>query len=35
MSDDWQTLKLEVANFLDGFASGSPDLLRYVGLLPD
>jgi hypothetical protein len=35
MSDDWLALKSEVANFLDGFAYGSPKLLRYVGLLPD
>jgi len=33
--DDWQTLKQEVANFLDIFIAGSPDLLRYTGLLPE
>ena len=35
MSDDWQALKQDVANFLDRFKHGSPDLLRYVGLLPN
>lgn len=30
--DDWQGLRLAVTNFLDQFASGSADLLRYVGL---
>jgi hypothetical protein len=35
MSDDWQALKQNVANFLDGFKHGSPELLRYVGLLPN
>jgi hypothetical protein len=35
LSDDWQTLKREVANFLDTLTDGSPDLLRYVGLLPN
>jgi transposase len=34
-SDDWQGLKLAVANFLDRFKDGSPELLRYVGLLPN
>lgn len=32
-SDDWQTLKQEVAWFLDQFRTGSNELLRYVGLL--
>ncbi len=30
--DDWLALKAAVINFLDQFASGSQDLLRYVGL---
>lgn len=30
--DDWDTLKARVTGFLDRFASGSPELLRYVGL---
>lgn len=34
MSDDWPALQQAVANFLDGFKDGSPELLRYVGLLP-
>jgi len=34
-SDDWQALKQTVADFLDGFKDGSPELLRYVGLLPN
>lgn len=33
-ADDWPRLKSLVAAFLDRFAFGSPDLLRYVGLLP-
>jgi hypothetical protein len=33
--DDWQALKLAVANFLDGFTHGSLELLHYVGLLPN
>lgn len=32
--DDWDELKQRVTDFLDQFASGSPELLRYVGLLP-
>jgi hypothetical protein len=32
-SDSWQTLKQEVAAFLDPFQNGSDELLRYVGLL--
>jgi len=35
LSDDWQALKLAVANFLDRLTDRSPDLLRYVGLLPN
>jgi hypothetical protein len=35
MSDDWQALKQSVANFLDRFKHGSPELLRYVGLSPN
>jgi transposase len=34
-SDDWSSLKQRVCDFLDGFAKPSPDLLRYVGLLPN
>ncbi|MFQ5796076.1 MAG: transposase [Candidatus Bipolaricaulia bacterium] len=33
-SDDWQGLKQRAAAFLDQFQCGSPELLRYVGLLP-
>ena len=32
--DDWDELKQRVTDFLDQFASGSPELLKYVGLLP-
>jgi len=35
LADEWPTLKVQVAAFLDRFAVGSPELLRYVGLLPD
>jgi len=35
LSNDWQALKQAVDNFLAGFKDGSPDLLRYVGLLPN
>lgn len=35
LADHWKTLKQKVADFLDQFANGSGDLLRYVGLLPD
>jgi hypothetical protein len=35
LSDYWPELKAHVADFLDQFQSGSPDLLRYVGLLPN
>lgn len=31
-ADDWPALKLRVWDFLDQFANGSPDLLKYVGL---
>lgn len=34
-ADDWTGLKAAVTTFLDRFATGSPDLLRYVGLLPN
>ena len=34
-ADRWDELKQEVAAFLDRFAHGSDDLLRYVGLLPN
>lgn len=33
-ADHWDELKVAVQAFLDQFASGSRDLLRYVGLLP-
>lgn len=32
LADDWPALKLRVATFLDQFAQGSRELLRYVGL---
>lgn len=32
-SDDWQTLKQRVADFLDQFSADSTELLRYTGLL--
>lgn len=35
LSDDWQTLKQRVFDFIAQFAGGSPQLLRYVGLLSD
>ena len=35
LSDDWTGLKQAVADFLDQFKDGSPQLLRYVGLLPN
>lgn len=35
LADDWDGLKAAIAAFLDRFAHGSTDLLRYVGLLPD
>jgi hypothetical protein len=34
LSDDWPELKQRVARFLATFSHGSPELLRYVGLLP-
>lgn len=34
LADEWQELKARVNNFLADFEDGSPDLLRYVGLLP-
>jgi hypothetical protein len=34
-ADHWTDLKQDVAAFLDRFAEGSDDLLRYVGLSPD
>ena len=34
-ADDWDGLKAAIAAFLARFASGSEDLLRYVGLLPN
>lgn len=35
LSDDWPALKQRVCDFLDDFATPSPALLRYVGLLPN
>jgi transposase len=35
LADHWSELKLRVADFLDQFQDGSPDLLHYVGLLPN
>ena len=35
LAADWDRLKQQVHAFLDQFAVGSPDLLRYVGLLGD
>ena len=35
LSHDWAALKDLVCAFLDQYADGSSDLLRYVGLLPD
>jgi hypothetical protein len=34
LSDKWDDLKKSVTDFLDTFGNGSPELLRYVGLLP-
>lgn len=34
-ADDWLHLRTRVADFLDQFLGPSPDLLRYVGLLPN
>ena len=33
-ADRWEELKAQVAQFLGQFKQGSPELLRYVGLLP-
>lgn len=35
LSNDWPTLKQRVASLLDSLAQGSPELLRYTGLLHD
>lgn len=35
LAPDWNGLKKAVSNFLQQFASGSIDLLKYSGLLPD
>jgi hypothetical protein len=35
LSDNWEALKHMICEFLEQFASGSLDLLRYVGLLPN
>lgn len=35
LADAWPELKAQVATFLDQFADGSVDLLRYADLLPD
>jgi transposase len=35
LAADWPALRQRVRAFLDQFAAGSPDLLRYVGLLGD
>ena len=32
MGEAWESLRARVNGFLDRFASGSDDLLRYVGL---
>ncbi len=34
LSDDWQTLKERVMDFIQSFKNGSDELLRYVGLSP-
>jgi hypothetical protein len=34
LSDDWDTLKQRVCDFILSFRRGSNELLRYVGLLP-
>jgi hypothetical protein len=34
LAQDWEGLKKAVTDFLDQFASGSIDLLKYTGLLP-
>lgn len=33
--EDWDGLKKRVTDFLNSYSSGSPDLLKYVGLLPN
>jgi DDE superfamily endonuclease/Winged helix-turn helix len=35
LQDDWQALQERVTGFLDSLATGSAQLLHYVGLLPD
>jgi transposase len=35
LSDDWDMLKQRVCDFILSFRTGSNELLRYVGLLPD
>lgn len=35
LAQDWHGLKKAVSNFFQQFASGSIDLLKYTGLLPD
>lgn len=35
LAEQWDRLRDQVAAFLDQFASGSPDLLHYAGLLPN
>lgn len=35
LAHDWRALKAAVAHFLDRFPYASPDLLHYVGLLPN
>lgn len=35
LSDDWEALRKQVDEFLGQYRSGSPQLLRYVGLLPE
>lgn len=35
LCDDWQALKQAVLDFMSPLAHGSPELLRYVGLLPN
>lgn len=34
-SNDWKGLQKQVSGFLDQFSGNSPDLLKYVGLLPN
>ena len=35
LADDWSKLKRKVISFLDRFQTGSQQLLKYTGLLPD